>query len=137
MIKNLLVITFCLGLTGCAAIQRAEFNQKYLEIYDNGLNANEVTSISKRASFSELKQELAKYITMHGYYKVILDDPMHGFVVFAKEASDHSSIIIFKFTVKADGYKTSLDLVKGSNDPSTNSAVNEDIKEIASQINDE
>ena len=109
---------------------------KYIGIYDNGINADEATIIVKTEDYPELKQKLSKYILSRGYTKVIFEDPGQGFIVLAKEGLAPSFQIILKYTKTSGTYKTRIDLVRGSDDLNTESAVNEDIQEIAKNLND-
>ena len=134
MIRNALFLFLCFIFTGCASIEQYQLGQKYLEIFDNSLTPDEVTSIVKTETYQELKQGLSDIIVSQGYTKVIFEDPKKGFIVIAKEDDFDQSQIILKYTAIEGKYKTRIDLVKGSNDPSTNRAVKEDIKEMSRLI---
>jgi len=132
MIKNILFLLWCCVFIGCASTGDPQLNQKYLEIYNNGLNTDSVISVVKTESYREIKQRLSDEIVSHGYTKVVFEDQKQGFIVLAKEESP--ALIILKYTSTEGKYKTRLDLVNGSNDLNTDKMVRKDIQEIVDQL---
>lgn len=118
-------------------MDRIQLSQNYSEIYNNGLNADEVTTVVKKENYRELKQRLSRILFSLGYTKVIFENPKQGFIVLAQEGDVHPSQIILKYTATEGEYKTRIELVKGNNDLSADNTVYEDIQVIAEQIENE
>jgi hypothetical protein len=137
MINKWLALLLCLGLTGCAPMERFQLGHEYATIYGSALNAGDITIIGRNEDYQKFKQRLSKSITSYGYTSVIYEDPKHGFVVLAKEENAHPSRIILKYTATQGVDNIRLDLVKGSDDLSTNIEVRQDIREIAGLLRNE
>ena len=103
-------------------------------IYDNALNANNITIISKSESYQQFKQELSRYLTSFGYTRLIFVDPKQGIMVVAKGGEANPSQIILKYTATTGPYNIRVDLANGSDDISNNTEVSKDIEEMAELI---
>lgn len=140
--KKFLVFLLCLGLSGCASLETAQFSNKYTEIYNNALNKGSNITIVKEGNFEEIRDKVNKLFESRGYKKVIYSAPEQEFIVITKDTSvgkallignAHPCQILFKFT-KAGSGKTRIDLARGSNILITNSEVEKDIREITKLI---
>ena len=137
MINKCLALFMCLWITGCASMESSQPAQEYSTIYGNALNTGDVTIVVRNESYQQLKQGISEDLTNQGYTKVIFVNPKQGFIVLAKQDDTHPSRIILKYTATAGEDKTEIDLVKVSDDLSTDSTVSQDIQAIAGLIRDE
>lgn len=128
MIKIILVLLWCVGLSSCA------YNE-YAGVYKNGLKTGSSITIIQEENYQRLKKSVFGYFESRGYKKIIFSDQKNMFFVFAREGDfELPCQIILKFTQKAGTDKVRIDMVKGSDELVTDSEVFNDIQEIAEQI---
>jgi len=128
MIRIILVLLWCAGLSSCA------YNE-YAGVYKNAVKTGSSITITQEEDYQRLKKIVSGYFESRGYKKLIFSDQKNKFFVLTKECDfDLPCQIILKFTQKAGTDKVRIDMVKASDELVTDSEVFNDIQEIAEQI---